>query len=86
MIRKGEVHTLKEIMGKSTELGMQTFDQALFELYRSGDIAYDVALASADSANDLRLMIKLSGDGPAIGSRSQSLSLEANSDESGRRR
>ncbi|MDP4598328.1 MAG: PilT/PilU family type 4a pilus ATPase [Pseudomonadales bacterium] len=86
MIRKGEVHTLKEIMGKSTELGMQTFDQALFELYRSGDIAYDVALASADSANDLRLMIKLSGDGPAIGSSSQSLSLEANSDESGRRR
>lgn len=86
MIRKGEVHTLKEIMGKSTELGMQTFDQALFELYRSGDIAYDVALASADSANDLRLMIKLSGDGPAIGTGSQSLSLEANSDESGRRR
>ena len=86
MIRKGEVHTLKEIMGKSTELGMQTFDQALFELYRSGDIAYDVALASADSANDLPLMIKLSGDGPAIGSSSQSLSLEANSDESGRRR
>ena len=85
MIRKGEVHTLKEIMGKSTELGMQTFDQALFELYRSGDIAYDVALASADSANDLRLMIKLSGDGPAIGTGSQSLSLEANSDESGRR-
>ena len=61
MIRKGEVHALKEIMTKSREVGMQTFDQALFELYNDGVISYDAALASADSANDLRLLIKLSG-------------------------
>lgn len=61
MIRKGDVHGLKEIMSKSTEQGMQTFDQALFELFRAGDISYESAIASADSANDLRLLIKLSG-------------------------
>ncbi|MBT3144627.1 PilT/PilU family type 4a pilus ATPase [Neptunomonas phycophila] len=62
MIRKGEVHEIKEIMKKSTNLGMQTFDQALYELYREGTINYDTALAHADSANDLRLMIKLNAD------------------------
>ena len=61
-IKKGDVHSLKEIMTKSTEQGMQTFDQALYQLYRSGEVSYDAALASADSANDLRLMIKLSGE------------------------
>ncbi len=64
MIRKGEVHTIEELMTKSTEQGMQTFDQALFRLYVDGDITYESALASADSANDLRLMIKLSGEAP----------------------
>ncbi|WP_428241524.1 PilT/PilU family type 4a pilus ATPase [Gynuella sp.] len=58
-IRKGEVHLLKDLMAKSNELGMQTFDQALFQLYTSGEITYQDALAHADSANDLRLMIKL---------------------------
>jgi twitching motility protein PilU len=82
MIRKGEVHELKEIMRKSPEMGMQTFDQALFVLYQAGEVTYDVALASADSANDLRLMIKLSGDGPAVGSGSKGLSLESNGDDS----
>jgi len=78
-IRKGEVHTIKEIMSKSTEMGMQTFDQALYALYAMGEISYDNALASADSANDLRLMIKLAGDGPAIGSGAAAgLSLETN--------
>ena len=48
-------------MTKSSEQGMQTFDQALFQLYNAGEITYDSALAAADSANDLRLMIKLSG-------------------------
>lgn len=62
LIKKGEVHGLKEVMSKSTEAGMQTFDQALYNLYKAGEITYDSALASADSANDLRLMIKLSGD------------------------
>ena len=49
-IRKGEVHTIKEIMKKSTEQGMQTFDQALYALYASGQISYEAALAPADSA------------------------------------
>ena len=49
MIRKGEGHTIKELMTKSTEQGMQTFDQALFRLYMDGDITYESALASADS-------------------------------------
>ena len=59
MIRKGEVHQLKELMARSREQGMQTFDQALYDLYKAGSITYDDALAHADSANDLRLMIKL---------------------------
>lgn len=63
-IRKGDVHLLKELMTKSTEQGMQTFDQALFKLYMDGYISHDAALAHADSANDLRLMIKLSGREP----------------------
>ncbi|HXC37800.1 MAG TPA: PilT/PilU family type 4a pilus ATPase [Burkholderiales bacterium] len=59
LIFKGEVHEIKEIMKKSRELGMQTFDQALFDLYEEGKISYEDALRNADSVNDLRLMIKL---------------------------
>jgi len=59
MIRKGEVHTLKELMSKSRQHGMQTFDQALYELYKGGKITYEDAINHADSANELRLMIKL---------------------------
>ena len=62
LIRKGDIHEIKEVMKKSTNLGMQTFDQALFAIYKEGAINYDTALAHADSANDLRLMIKLSAD------------------------
>ena len=61
LIFKGEVHEIKEIMKKSRELGMQTFDQALFDLYEAGQIAYEDALRNADSVNDLRLEIKLRG-------------------------
>lgn len=61
-IRKGEVHLLKDLMSKSTEQGMQTFDQALYRLYTAGEVTYDAALAHADSPNDLRLMIKLGTD------------------------
>jgi len=85
-IRKGEVHVIKEIMSKSTEQGMQTFDQALYGLYAAGEINYDNALASADSANDLRLMIKLAGEGPALGSASAGLSLETNDGDVNMRR
>ena len=59
LIKKGEIGGIKEVMQKSTELGMQTFDQALFKLYEQGLILYADALHHADSANDLRLMIKL---------------------------
>jgi twitching motility protein PilU len=61
LIFKGDVHEIKEIMKKSRELGMQTFDQALFDLYEAGKISYEDALRNADSLNDLRLMIKLHG-------------------------
>ena len=61
-IRKGDVHELKDLMARSNELGMQTFDQALFGLYKEGEISYEDAIAHADSPNDLRLMIKLGND------------------------
>jgi len=61
LIFKGDVSGIKEIMKKSRELGMQTFDQSLFELYEAGLISYEDALRNADSLNDLRLEIKLHG-------------------------
>ena len=61
LILKGEVHGIKELMAKSEEAGMQTFDQALFGLYEAGLIDYDEAMRNADSQNDLRLRIKLHG-------------------------
>jgi twitching motility protein PilU len=59
LVFKGEVHEIKAIMAKSRELGMQTFDQSLFELYDAGEITYEDALRNADSVNELRLNIKL---------------------------
>jgi twitching motility protein PilU len=59
LIAKGDVVEIKEIMKKSRELGMQTFDQSLFDLYESGAVMYEDALRNADSVNDLRLQIKL---------------------------
>ena len=61
LIFKGEVHEIKEIMAKSNELGMITFDQALFKLYEADLVSYEDALRNADSVNDLRLKIKLHG-------------------------
>ncbi|HEU4351879.1 MAG TPA: PilT/PilU family type 4a pilus ATPase [Burkholderiales bacterium] len=61
LIFKGEVHEIKEVMKKSRELGMQTFDQALFDLYEAGRIGYEDALRFADSTNEVRLNIKLQG-------------------------
>ena len=60
-IFKGEVHEIKATMAKSREMGMQTFDQALFDLYEEGAISYEDALRNADSVNELRLKIKLEG-------------------------
>jgi twitching motility protein PilU len=64
-ILKGEFHEIKTLMGKSRELGMRTFDWSLFELYNEGEISYDEAIRNADSANELRLNIKLNGTRPA---------------------
>ena len=61
LIFKGEVHEIKEVMKRSREIGMQTFDQALFDLFEAGRIGYEDALRNADSINDLRLQIKLHG-------------------------
>jgi twitching motility protein PilU len=61
LIFKGEVGEIKEIMKKSRNLGMQTFDQALFDLYEAGRIGYEDALRFADSTNEVRLNIKLHG-------------------------
>ena len=61
MIFKGEVNEIKSIMAKSREIGMQTFDQALFDLYEGGEISYEDALRNADSVNEIRLNIKLHG-------------------------
>ena len=61
LIFKGDVHELKEIMKKSSEMGMQTFDMALFDQYEAGKISYEDAMRNADSMNELRLKIKLEG-------------------------
>jgi twitching motility protein PilU len=62
MIFKGEVGEIKEVMKRSREQGMQTFDQALFDLYEAGRVTYEDALRNADSVNDLRLQIKLNSE------------------------
>jgi twitching motility protein PilU len=72
LIRKGEVHKLKDLMKRSNEQGMNTFDQALYKLYKDGEITYEDALLHADSANEVRLMIKL-GDSTAAEKMSQGL-------------
>ena len=80
-IRKGDVHVLKSMMTDAPpQSGMQTFDQALYRLYAAGEIDYDVALSSADSPNDLRLMIKMGvdQDSGALDDISDKLSLEEN--------
>ena len=59
LILKGEVHEIKDVIGRSRELGMQTFDQSLFDLHEAGAISYEDALRNADSVNEVRLRIKL---------------------------
>ena len=67
LIRKGEVHKLKELMKNSKEQGMQTFDMALYELYKQQKISYEDALKSADSENEVRLKIKLGDENATYG-------------------
>ena len=71
----GEIE-IKEMMEKSENLGMKTFDKALFDLFQEGKISEEEALKNADSANNLRLRIKLAGDGGDVGANAGGLSLE----------
>ena len=64
-IRNGEIYKLKDLMKRSLQQGMKTFDLALLELYKAGDISYEDAIHHADSANEVRLMIKLDEEDPA---------------------
>jgi twitching motility protein PilU len=73
LIAKGEISEIKEIMKKSRELGMQTFDQALFDLYEEDRISYEDALRFADSMNEVRLMIKLHGKDSQAADRSSGI-------------
>ncbi len=83
LILKGEIHEMKELMKKSGEHGMKTFDQALYELYRDGIITEEEALRNADSHNEVRLMIKLQeqeGHPEDLGASLQGLTLEGGDD------
>jgi twitching motility protein PilU len=75
LIFKGEVGEIKEVMKKSRNLGMQTFDQALFDIFETNQISYEDALRNADSVNDLRLQIKLNSQ------RAKSLDLAAGTED-----
>ncbi|MGR9074319.1 MAG: ATPase, T2SS/T4P/T4SS family, partial [Gammaproteobacteria bacterium] len=83
LIRKGEVHKLKELMRNSREHGMQTFDQALYDLYVAGKISYEDALNSADSRNEVRLMIKLGAETAGTVIDDESMRLTEQEEESG---
>lgn len=76
LIFKGKVGDIKEIMAKSTRLGMQTFDQAIFALYEEAKISYDEAMRNADSKNELRLRIKLESKRDSAAADQQSESLQ----------
>jgi twitching motility protein PilU len=84
LIFRGEVAMIKDVMAKSNRLGMQTFDQALFQLYEDGVIAYDEAIRNADSKNELRLRIKLQSkrEGAAQAEQEESLQLAEEEKES----
>ncbi len=75
LISKGDVSGIKEVMTRSRELGMQTFDQAVFDLYQAGTISYDEALKNADSINEVRLKIKLAKEGKSEVSPESNLGL-----------
>ncbi|MEM7466954.1 MAG: PilT/PilU family type 4a pilus ATPase [Pseudomonadota bacterium] len=86
LVLKGEVHEIKNIMSKSNELGMKTFDQALFDLYEEDKITYEDALRNADSMNELRLRIKLEGKSAKGSDKLEGLdhlALEETDEESG---
>jgi len=81
LIRKGEIHKMKALMAKSQQAGMRTFDQSLYALYKEGQITYEDAVNHADSANELRLMIKLGeakgGDADAMSASLDGITIES---------
>jgi twitching motility protein PilU len=84
LIFKGKVGDIKEIMAKSTRLGMQTFDQALFDLYEEGTISYEEAMRNADSKNELRLRVKLESKRDSANADQQSESLQIMEEDTAR--
>jgi twitching motility protein PilU len=83
LIEKGRVGEIKDVMKRSRELGMQTFDQAVYDLYREGKISYDDALKNADSANEVRLMIKLGAESGEIDASAEDHGLALETDDEG---
>ena len=82
LILKGQFNELKDVMDKSTNIGMQTFDQALLSLHEKGEITADEAIKNADSQNNVRLKISLNSDGASISSFSaESLGREVDIEE-----
>ncbi len=83
LILKGEVHQMKELMKKSNESGMKTFDQALYDLYRAGEISFEDATRNADSPNEIRIMAKLAeaDSAEALTKGLEGLTLEEADDE-----
>ncbi len=84
LIREGAIHEIKDVMKRSTEQGMQTFDQALFKLYKEGQITYEDALRHADSANEVRLQIKLdSSDPTGFDAAMEGVEIDTSGDDNG---
>lgn len=81
LIKRGELHTIKEVMEKSENMGMQTFDGALYHLYTAGKITQEEALKNADSPNNLRLRITLAEKNPQDVAGSMNLSIEGMEEE-----
>jgi len=84
LIEKGDIPEIKEVMKRSQELGMQTFDQAIYGLYMTDQITYEEALKNADSENEVRLMIKLNPKaGEMMGGNIDSLAIKPDEDDAG---
>ncbi len=83
LIEKGKVSEIKDVMKRSRELGMQTFDQAVYDLYKAGEISYEEALRNADSTNEVRLMIKLGAESGELPEDNDMSGLSIESDDDG---
>ncbi len=82
LIEKGNIAEIKDVMKRSREMGMQTFDQAVYDLYMAGEITYDEAIKNSDSENEVRLMIKLGSSTINVNSDTGTLALEPEADNS----